>query len=330
MENKQAKYFSIVIPAYNCAEQLRSLLAQIREFDYPQDHFEVIVVNDGSTDDTAEVAQGSNIRRIDHPKNLGRVSARESGAKAAKYENLVFIDARLSIQSNLLKNANALDYLPLMGVGTSDKTLSSIDRVFYCIRRKTYHPFEPQHKYHKELWLKPGEFDGRPKGTGLLIIDRSMFLNCALEDKGQDVNDDTRLLYQIVHEGAPILRHTDLSFFYHHRQSWSELLKHTYFRGPKFLDYYLTPGGPLFKPYCLAWLGLVGLITAALFNPMLWFVLLMALILVLLGVCLWFSEDVADFFTCLIFFPPIAFAFGLGILSAQMARWLSIRHLIRH
>ena len=45
-----------------------------------------------------------------------------------------------------------------------------------------------------------------------------------------------------------------LSFFYHHRQSWKELLRHTYFRGPKFLDYYLTPGGPLFKKYCLAWL----------------------------------------------------------------------------
>jgi glycosyltransferase involved in cell wall biosynthesis len=324
------KKFSIIIPAYNCAEQLKNLLAQIEEFDYPQEHYEVVVVNDGSSDHTADVARGSNVRRIDHPENLGRVSARESGAKAAKYESLVFIDARLSIQKDLLKKAHELNYLPLMGVGTSDKTLSSIDRVFYCIRRKTYHPYEPQHKYNKELWLKPGGFDGRPKGTGLLIIDRSMFLNCALEDKGQDVNDDTRLLHQIVHEGAPILRHTDLSFFYHHRQSWPELLKHTYFRGPKFLDYYLTPGGPLFKTYLFGWLVLAFFLFSALSYPILWTILFIGIVLIHLGVCTWLSEELRDFSTCFIFFPPIALAFGFGILSAQIARWLSIRQLIKH
>lgn len=324
------KDFSIIIPAYNCADQLDNLLQQIEQIDYPKDNFEVVVVNDGSSDNTEKVATRPYIQLVNHPENLGRVSARENGAKAASHDALVFIDARLNIKSDLLKNANDLNYLPLMGVGSSNKTLSTIDRLFYCIRRKTYHPYEPQERYGEELWLKPGEFNGRPKGTGLLIIDKSMFLNCALQDKGQDVNDDTRLLSQIVHEGAPILRHTKLSFFYHHRQSWPELLRHTYFRGPKFLDYYLTKGGPLFKPYCLAWFCVILLFITMSYFPFTIVILLLTLLLIHLGVCVWFSEDILDFLTCLVFFPPIAIAFGSGILSAQLARWFSIRHLIKH
>jgi len=322
--------FSIIIPAYNCAEQLDALLRQLQTLDYASDHFEILVVNDGSTDASAEVAKRYQVKLLELAKNMGRVYARESGARAATYENLVFIDARLTIQPDLLKNADQLNYLPLMGVGTSDKSLSLIDRLFYCIRRRTYHPYEPQHRYGEALWLKPGEFDGRPKGTGLLIIDRTMFLDCALEDKGQDVNDDTRLLHQIVHHGAPILRHTSLSFFYHHRQSWQELLKHTFFRGPKFHDYYLSKGGPLYRYYCLA-LTLVGALLLIGFVHPLTFVVLMAILLMThLGICFWFSEEPKDFFTCLLFFPPIALAFCSGIATAQLARWFALRHLIKH
>ena len=175
--------FSIIVPAYNCAGQLETLLKQLAELDYPKDQYEILVVNDGSSDDTAKVMEKYQTSAIHHPKNLGRVSARESGAKGAKFDTLVFIDARLEIEPDLLKNAHELNYLPLMGVGKSDKTLSTIDRVFYCIRRRTYHPYEPQHKYNEELWLRPGEFDGRPKGTGLLIIERQMFLDCAWKTK---------------------------------------------------------------------------------------------------------------------------------------------------
>ena len=321
--------FSIVIPAYNCAEQLERLLQICDHLDYPKEHFEILVVDDGSTDRTAQVALQHDVRLIQHPRNCGRVLTRETGAKQAAFETLVFIDARLTIQPNLLRAASALGHLPLMGVGGSDKTRSIIDRVFYCIRRRVYRPYEPQHLYNKELWLKPEAFDGRPKGTGLLLIDRKMFLDCALADKSQDVNDDTRLLRSIVSQ-APILRHTDLTFFYEHRQDWSELLRHTFYRGPKFLDYYFSPGGPLFWHYCAGWILLVAYGMLSLAFPILWLGIIAVPLVALMAGCFILAEEWRDIPFCMIFFPPIGLAFVSGILFAQGARWLGARHWIRH
>jgi glycosyltransferase involved in cell wall biosynthesis len=323
------KHYSILIPAYNCSQQLKNLLETCTELDYPKDHYEIVVINDGSSDDTAEVAKSFDVRVIEHPQNLGRVMTRETGAKAAKHENLVFIDARLNIEKDLLKAADALGHMPLMGVGGSDKYRSIIDRVFYCIRRKVYKPYEPQHLYHPELWISKDSFDGKPKGTGLLIIDRELFLSCALQEKSQDVNDDTKLLRNIV-EKAKILRHTDITFFYEHRQDWGELLRHTFYRGPKFLDYYLSPGGPLFIPYIFLLLVLVGLLSSCLFVPSLLLYLCIAPFIVMLGAAIYLSEELSDIPVCMVFFPPVGLAFCSGIAFAQWARWFKLRNIIRH
>jgi glycosyltransferase involved in cell wall biosynthesis len=327
--NTAIQCYSIVIPAWNCSEQLDRLLNMISEQDYIKEHYEVLVVDDGSTDDTYKCAVKHSARVIKHEKNMGRVMTRETGAKNAKYETLVFIDARCTIEKDLLKNAAELNHLPLMGVGLADKTISIIDRVFYCIRKKVYAPFEPQSNYNEELWIKPGEFDGRPKGTGLLIINRDMFLDSALEEKSQDVNDDTKLLANIV-EKAPILRHTKLSFFYEHRHNWPELLKHTFFRGPKFYDYYLTPGGPLALKYYAGIFAIIGLISCCILFPQILLPLIIILLLTPTIIAIWMSEEIKDFFACLIFFPPVAIAFISGITVAQFSRIFRMRSIVKH
>lgn len=83
---------SIVIPAYNYShflpEALDSLLAQ----DYPK--FEIIIIDDGSTDDTAKVASsyGSSVRYV-YQDNSGLPASRNSGIRKAKYDLLSFVDA---------------------------------------------------------------------------------------------------------------------------------------------------------------------------------------------------------------------------------------------
>lgn len=91
---------SIVIPAYNEETRLQPFLQSIAYYlkQHPSDVSEVIVVDDGSKDATAAVAQKfagqiPNLRVIRHEKNAGKGAAVRTGIKAAAGDYVVFMDA---------------------------------------------------------------------------------------------------------------------------------------------------------------------------------------------------------------------------------------------
>lgn len=81
---------SIILPAKNEALAIGSTVAGIREL-FPET--EVLVVNDGSTDNTAEVAEKAGARVVHHPYSKGNGAAIKTGARSASGEILVFMDA---------------------------------------------------------------------------------------------------------------------------------------------------------------------------------------------------------------------------------------------
>lgn len=80
---------SIVIPAKNESEGLSTFLPRLQVL-YPD--AEVIVVNDGSTDDTAEVAANYGAKVVTHPYSKGNGAAIKSGARSASGDTVVFMD----------------------------------------------------------------------------------------------------------------------------------------------------------------------------------------------------------------------------------------------
>ena len=86
-------YFSVIIPLYNKEKSVISTVESVLNQTYP--HFELIIVNDGSTDSSLEVVQqfdDPRIRIIDKA-NGGVSSARNVGIKAAKYDYIIPLDA---------------------------------------------------------------------------------------------------------------------------------------------------------------------------------------------------------------------------------------------
>jgi GT2 family glycosyltransferase len=93
MSSRTAPLVSVVLPAYNAerflGRAMRSALAQT----YP--HFELIVVDDGSTDGTAEVIRSFRDRRVRHfsQPNRGQGAARNYGIRGSAGRYVTFLDA---------------------------------------------------------------------------------------------------------------------------------------------------------------------------------------------------------------------------------------------
>ena len=110
---------SIIVPAHNeealIAETLRSIGTAARALDVP---FEVIVVDDGSTDRTAAVAAAKGARIVS--TDVRHIAAaRNVGARAARGEMLVFVDADTIIPPGLLGAAVAQMRKGAVGGGAS-------------------------------------------------------------------------------------------------------------------------------------------------------------------------------------------------------------------
>ena len=83
---------SVIIPAYNAADTLPHCLAALQQQTIPPTQYEVIVVDDGSADDTAQIAAQFPIRVI-RQRNAGAAAARNHGAEVARGWLLLFTDA---------------------------------------------------------------------------------------------------------------------------------------------------------------------------------------------------------------------------------------------
>lgn len=93
-------YLSVVIPAFNASTELSILLPSIEASTYRD--FEVLVVDDRSTDGTMEKLEGRPVRVLRTPRNGGPSLARNLGAREARGEVVLFLDSDVIVHPETL------------------------------------------------------------------------------------------------------------------------------------------------------------------------------------------------------------------------------------
>jgi len=93
---------AVVIPAYNEEKDIKDLLDSLMRVNYPKKKFNIIVVDDGSTDNTSKIISKYPIKVI-KGKHEGASVARNLGWKSTKSDIVIFLDADMVVHKNFIK-----------------------------------------------------------------------------------------------------------------------------------------------------------------------------------------------------------------------------------
>ncbi len=134
---------SIIVPAYNEEKIISDCINSLLELDYPKDKYEIIIVNDGSIDKTADVvgvfAKTCQNVILLSKKNGGKASAQNLGLKYANGKFILITDADAVVEKKwVLKMLNNLEkYDVVLGAyyaKNTDTLLEKIQNAHYLIK----------------------------------------------------------------------------------------------------------------------------------------------------------------------------------------------------
>lgn len=143
---KSHPLFSVIIPIWNEGKTVQGTLNSLLNSDYPKSRLDIVVVNDGSTDDSAKIVKEFmkknpelKIRLINHEKNKGKGSALNTGLENVKGELFACLDADSFIGKETIKrmvywhskNPEVAIMTPVMKIHNPKTYLQKFQRLEY-------------------------------------------------------------------------------------------------------------------------------------------------------------------------------------------------------
>lgn len=200
---------SLIIPVYNGGDHLKACLDHLQASSAP---FECIVVDDGSTDESAEVAHRFGAKVVSTGGRSGPARARNLGVKHATGDLLFFIDSDVCVYPDTIKRVMAhfeedpeLDAL----IGSYDDSPGAKD--FLSQYRNLMHCYTHQQGKHQAstFW------------SGCGAIRRQVFLDHSGFDEsyGRPAIEDIELGYRLKHNGKKLV--LDPALQVKHLKAWS-------------------------------------------------------------------------------------------------------------
>ncbi len=212
---------TVVVPVKDRAEELRRCLLSLARVRYPEGRLEVVVVDDGSKDESPAVARGLGARVVPSGgAGRGPASARNRGAQEAKGELLAFVDSDCTAAPGWLEElVPAFDAPEVAAVGGRVEGM-------HCATR-----LDRYEAAMSSLSLGRRELTGRAGDDTFylpscnLLVRRSAFLEAGGFREGMHVGEDVDLTWRLRDRGLRIV-YLPRGWVYHeHRNRFGAFLR---------------------------------------------------------------------------------------------------------
>jgi cellulose synthase/poly-beta-1,6-N-acetylglucosamine synthase-like glycosyltransferase len=207
---------SVVVPARNAASTIEGCLLALRQQSLPRDRFEVIVVDDGSTDETASIVERHGVTLV-RQAHQGAAAARNKGVDVAEGELLLFTDADCEPAPNWIEEmVRPFEDPTVVGVKGVYRTRQKglVARFVQCEYEERYELMAKRERidfidtysagYRRGVFLAHGGFDAR-------------FPNASVEDQ--------ELSFRLAEEGHKMVFNPRAVVYHRHADSVTAYFK---------------------------------------------------------------------------------------------------------
>ena len=215
-------HFSVIIPAYNAEETLGACLEALDRQSTPKEDYEIIVVDDGSTDGTSKIAKEFNVRYM-FQANQGPATARNRGADTTRGDIILFTDSDCEPDHNWLQEmTNPFSDPDVVGVKGAYKTKQT-----GLSARFAQAEFEDRY----DLLLRHSSID--MIDTYSAAFRKNVFMDMGGFDEHFPVanNEDTDLSYRLAAAGHKLVFNPKAFVYHTHPDTLVRYLKVKFWRG---------------------------------------------------------------------------------------------------
>ncbi len=211
---------SVIIPAFNAEKTIGSCLASLMDQDYSRE-YEIIVVDDGSTDSTPDIVSQYERAELIRQKNAGPAAARNKGASVAGGEIILFTDSDCVPEGDWISE--------MLGPFEESREVAGVKGAYKTHQQEITARFvqlEYEDKYNYMLKDKFIDF--------IDTYSAGFRKNIFLEMKGYDTAfpvacaEDVELSYRMSNKGHKMVFNPDAVVYHTHPDSLMDYLKKKY------------------------------------------------------------------------------------------------------
>jgi len=225
---KDMEFISVIVPVYNEAKHIESVLDELMAQEYPSERIEILVIDGRSTDKTRELVENyarkyPNIHLLDNPKRLAS-AGRNIGINAAKGNIILIVDGHCIIRNpQMVSNVNRAMQIPgVEGLGRPQPLLlenpSPVQRAIATARESWLGHHPDSLIYSNKPQFVPAQSVG-------VAYRREIFSKIGLFDETFDACEDCELNHRYDQAGLACYFSPDIGINYVPRDSLSKLAK---------------------------------------------------------------------------------------------------------